>query len=202
MRRICYRGFYWFVDWFSCQWIIQYICVDIVKYAEIFYKRAQASNNAALYRNHVVRIDQQAHQLMNVVYSVLHPEIMRTQHPEWQRYYIRTPTHGPIPLTGQPLLKPAAFRLAQRLQDLSTQLANKLVGKEDVPITDIQNIFRQIFMLYEDLRTNYILGPVAKLPAFYLPMRLIGDSITWINNFNNNAIRQAQQAGPKAVALI
>lgn len=174
--------------------------MDILAYADRYMKQAQSlqtttglSIQQRTYRNHLIRIDQQTNELVDSMYSVLHPEIVRTQHPEWQRYNIVAPTFGPTPLTGQPLLKPEALSYAQTLRNLVVRFNNSVLRTPNLAIADMIPLFNQIVGTFETIRTSYAVGPVMNLPGIYLPMRQIRDSLAWMNQYQQTALRQAGQ---------
>jgi hypothetical protein len=179
--------------------ISQHTCVDIEQYADTFMKLAQAlattglSTQQTIYRNHVIRVDQQSNELVDAMYAILHPEIARIQHPEWQHYNIVTPTHGPIPITGLPLLRPEALSYAQTLRNLAVRYANLVLHTQKLALADMMPLFQQIAGTYETIRTTYVTGLAAKMPALYLPMRQIRDSLAWMNQYHQTAQRQAGQ---------
>lgn len=179
--------------------------MDIERYADRFLKLAQslsATNltpQQQLYRNHVIRIDQQSNALLNELQRIVHPEIQRARHPEWKARNTVMPTTGPVALTGQPLMRPEAISHARNLRNEAVQFARIVLAPKQTSIVSMLPLFNRIAGEFETLRTNYMTPVALKVPGLYLPMRQIRDSLAWMSQYQQKAL---QEAGTKAVATI
>lgn len=168
--------------------------MNVFEYADVFLKFAQGlSSQQTIYRNHLIRVNQQIHILFETVRKILQPNINYIQHPNWQARNVVAPTQGPVTVTGQPFLRPEALEQSRTLQNLATRLTNSVLNKPEVKLSDINLVFNQLVGTFENFRNSYAKGPIMLKSEFSIPIRQIRDSLAWMNQYQQTAQRQAGQ---------